>query len=211
MVLLGSALRSTVWLHDAALDPPRNGFVEDIYYPTGMRLDDLLMGVMLATLRVYRAPTWARLQWHVNAILFGGLVISTLALRLFRDRTGLLANALGWLLLSFGFGLLVFAAAERRSVIGRWRVPGAGWIAAIAYSLYLSHKMAFHLVHETFATPLRGQGVLMFALYAMAVLLLGASLHYLVERPFLQLRERRQVGRVAAQLAAAMQPGVRSA
>ena len=205
VMVLGIALRSAVWLHDAALDPPRNWFVEDIYYPTWMRLDGLLIGVMLATLRVYRASVWERLQRHANAILFGGVLTCGLALWLFRDRTGLLANALGWPLLSFGFGLLVFAAAERHSLIGRWKLPGAGWVAAISYSLYLSHKIAFHLVQETFATPLRGHGALLFALYALAVLLLGTGLHYLVERPFLQLRERRQAARVATRSAAAVQ------
>jgi peptidoglycan/LPS O-acetylase OafA/YrhL len=37
---------------------------------------------------------------------------------------------------------------------------------------------------------LQGQRALAFATYALAVLLLGAALHYLVERPFLRLRER---------------------
>ncbi|EIL98772.1 acyltransferase 3 [Rhodanobacter thiooxydans LCS2] len=48
-------------------------------------------------------------------------------------------------MLSFGFGLLVFAGADRHSLIGRWRVPGAGWLAAVSYTLYLSHKIALHL------------------------------------------------------------------
>jgi len=34
--------------------------------------------------------------------------------------------------------------------------------------------------------------VLMFLSYALAVLLLGALLHYSVERPFLRWRDRRQ-------------------
>ena len=191
IVVFGIALRSAVWLHDTALDPPRNWFVEDIYFPTWMRLDGLLMGVVLATLRVYRPCTWARLQRHANKLLLGGVAVWCLALWLFRDRTGLLANALGWPLLSFGFGLLVFAAADRRSLIGRWRVPGAGWLAAISYSLYLSHKIALHLVQVTLAAPLRDHGVLAFATYALAVLLLGAALHYGVERPCLRWRDRR--------------------
>ena len=37
---------------------------------------------------------------------------------------------------------------------------------------------------------MQGQRALAFATYALAVLLLGAALHYLVERPFLRLRER---------------------
>ena len=38
------------------------------------------------------------------------------------------------------------AGADCRSIIGRWPLPGAGWIATISYSLYLSHKIIFHLV-----------------------------------------------------------------
>ena len=191
VVLLGIGLRSGVWLHDSAIDPRRNWFIEDIYYPSWMRLDGLLMGVMLATLQVYRPHLWARLQARSNTCLLGGVTVSCLAFWLFRDRTGLLANAIGWPLLSFGFGLLVFAAADCRSLVGRWRIPGVGWIAAISYSLYLSHKIAFHLVQEAIVPSIHGSGGLQFATYALATLLLGAVLHYLVERPFLRWRDRR--------------------
>jgi peptidoglycan/LPS O-acetylase OafA/YrhL len=187
VVMFGIALRTTVWLHDTAMDPPRNWFLEDIYYPTWTRLDGLLMGIMLAALRVYRPHAWTRLQARSNVALW-----------LFRDRAGLLANALGWPLLSFGFGLLVFAGADRRSLLGRWRLPGAGWLAGISYSLYLSHKIAFHVVLTTFGTQLQGYGVIAFVTYAVAILLLGAALHYLVERPCLHLRERRAMRRTSA-------------
>jgi len=123
-------------------------------------------------------------------VLLGGVAVSCLAFWLFRERTGLLANALGWPLLSFGFGLLVFAGADRHSLVGRWRVPGAGRLAAVSYSLYLSHKIAFHLVQVTFGAALQGQRALAFATYALVALLLGTALHYLVERPCLRLRER---------------------
>jgi Predicted acyltransferases len=194
VVVLGVALRTTVWLHDTAMNPPRNWFLEDIYYPTWMRLDGLLMGITLAALRVYRPSAWARLQVRSNVVLLGGLGVSCFALWLFRDRTGLLANALGWPLLSFGFGLLVFAGADRQSLLGRCRLPGAGWIAGISYSLYLSHKIAFHVVQATFGASLQGHGAIAFAMYALAVLLLGAALHYLVERPCLRWRDRRKAG-----------------
>ncbi len=190
VLLVGLVLRTTIWLHGASLDPPRNWFVEDIYYPTWTRLDGLLMGVGLATLRVYRADVWSRLQAHANIVLFTGLMVLALALWLFRDRTGLLGNSIGWPVLSFGLALLVFAAAERNSIIGRWRIPGAGWIAAISYSLYLSHKIAFHVVQTQLGAIIEGRGLLAFAVYAMATLLLGAALHYAVELPFLRRRDR---------------------
>jgi len=191
VVMLGIALRGATWLHYAAINPPRNWFIEELYYPTWMRLDGLLMGVMLAAFRVWRPQLWSRLQLRSNACLFGGLAVCCLAFWLFRERTGLLANTFGWPLLSFGFGLLVFAGADRHSLIGRWRVPGAGWIAAISYSLYLSHKIAFHVVQATLAPSMQSSGVRAFVTYALAALLLGAALHYLVERPFLRWRDQR--------------------
>ena len=69
--------------------------------------------------------------------------------------------------------------------------PGAGWLAGVSYSLYLSHKIAFHLLQTTLASSLREHALLAFAIYALAALLLGATLHYLVEWPCLKLRERR--------------------
>ena len=191
VVILGIALRAATWLHYAAIEPPRNWFIEELYYPTWMRLDGLLMGVMLAALRVYRPQIWASLQLRSNACLLGGVAVCCFALWLFRQRTGLLANTFGWPLLSFGFGLLVFAGADRNSLIGRWRVPGVGWIAAISYSLYLSHKIAFHVVHVALAPSIQDSDVLLFLAYALATLLLGAALHYLVERRFLRWRDRR--------------------
>ena len=150
-----------------------------------------------------QAGRWARLQMRAGAVLVAGIAISGLALWLFRDRTGLLANALGWPVLSFGIGLLVFAAADRSSLIGRRAVPGAGWLAGISYSLYLSHKIAFHLVQVHLAPALQGHGLLLFAVYGLSAVLLGASLHYLVERPFLKLRERRLALTTSVQTAVA--------
>lgn len=190
IVIVGMALRCGVWLHDAALDPPRNWFIEDLYYPTWMRLDGLLAGVVLAVVRVYLPQTWSRWQARPNTFLFAGLAMSTLALWMFADRTGLLANTLGWPVLSAGFGLLVVAGSATRGLLGGWRMPGAEWVATISYSLYLSHKIAFHLAHEFIAPVAPRAGPLLFLVYAAAALLLGASLHYLVERPFLRWRDR---------------------
>lgn len=192
MVAVGIALRSGAWLHDAALAPPRNWFVEDIYYPTWNRLDGLLAGVMLAALKTFHPQRWAWLAGHANRMLLLGLATFGLALWLFRDRVGLLGNSIGWPVLSAGLAMLVFAGAQRASWIGRRSIPGIGWLAAASYSLYLSHKIVFHLVQTSLGEVLAGRGMLAFAVYAIATLLGGAALHYAVERPFLRLRERRR-------------------
>lgn len=107
---------------------------------------------------------------------------------LFRERTGLLGNAVGWPVLSLGLALLVLAGTATDSALGRRRVPGAAWLAAISYSMYLTHKAMFHVTQGWFDATLEGRGVLAFAVYGTVALAAGALLHYVVERPFLQLR-----------------------
>ncbi|MFT3763880.1 MAG: acyltransferase [Pseudoxanthomonas sp.] len=201
VVLGGVALRSGIWLHDHAVDPGfdlRNWFLEDIYYPTWNRLDGLLMGVMLAAWKTFRPQAWARARAHANAFGLAGIAVMALALWLFRDRGGLLVNVVGWPVLSAGMALLVFAGAGRDSLIGRWRVPGAGWLAAISYSLYLVHKAVYHVVQAQWGDALAGGGFVAFCAYGIAAIAAGALLHYAVERPFLRLRVACDGGRSRA-------------
>jgi len=192
LVFAGVALRSSVWLHNMASDPSleRNWFVEDIYYPTWNRLDGLLCGVALAAWKVFHPQGWANARRYSNVSLLVGLAVMALALGLFQDRIGLLANAIGWPVLSAGLGLLVFAGAGRDSLIGRWKVPGAEWLAAASYSLYLVHKALYHVVQAQWGDQLAGKGLFAFFAYGFAALAAGAVLHYTVERPLLRLRDQ---------------------
>ncbi len=193
VVVAGVVLRGALWLHYSAQPTTTNWFIERIYFPTWTRLDGLLAGVLLAVLRVFRAQAWERMQPHANHMLAAGIVLWAIALGLFGNRVGLLANTLGWPVLALAVSLVVFAATNERSLIGRLRLPGAGWLASISYSLYLIHKIAFHLVQVSIAPVLEGHPWVTFMTYAASALVLGAALHYAVERPFLRLRDRRRV------------------
>lgn len=194
VVLGGVALRTGIWLYDSETEGPvgasaRRWFAEDIYFPTWTRLDGLVAGVVLASLKTFRAQWWRRAQGYANLALLAGLCALGLAMWLFRQRTGLLANAVGWPVLSAGFALLVFAGAARSSWIGRRTIPGVAWLAAASYSLYLVHKGIFHVVDESAGELLAGRSLIAFAVYAFAALSAAALLHYGVEQPFLRLRD----------------------
>ena len=189
IVASGMLLRAYAARHD--LD-----YLENIYYPTYTRLDGLLAGVTLAAIQAYRPGAWGFLQRNSNILTLSGLAAVGMAIWLFRDRT-FVPSVYGFPLLSFGLALLVAAGAARQGW-GRWRVPGAGWIAAMSYSLYLSHKLALHAVARWLAAHPAVHGGAAFALYATAITLLGFLLHYGVEKPFLRLRDRRAASRVPA-------------
>ncbi|MFD0739866.1 acyltransferase family protein [Lysobacter koreensis] len=204
LVVAGVVLRGAVWLHYTALDPDRNWFVEDIFYPTWSRLDGLLAGVMLATVAAFRPAWWERLLARGNSFLLLGLLGMALAFWLFRDRTGLLGNTIGWPLLSAAIACLVVAGISTTSWISRFSWPGVGWIAAASYSLYLSHKLVFVAVERGSGEWLQGRGLLAFLVYAAATAFGGAALYYGVERPFLRLRERRRRHLIGVPLPAAI-------
>jgi len=191
----GIALRSFIWLHwmqpvqGADNNQFNTVFLENIYYPSYSRLDGLLAGVVLAAVQVWRPNRWARMQAKGHLLMLAGLVVVATAMWIFTDREGFVATSIGYPLLSLGLALLVCAASGTQSWLGRWRVPGAGWLAATSYSMYLSHKAIFHLVQKALAAYPQVHGLAAFACYALATLLAGALLHYAVERPFLRLRD----------------------
>ena len=200
LVLMGIALRTLAWTRGMQVDPDmatRNWFVEDIYYPTWCRLDGLLCGISLAAWQTLRPLSWQAAQRHAHVSLVAGLLVMALSFWLFRDRVGLLANAIGWPVLSVGLGLLVFAAAGKDSLLGR-RLPLVGglvsglygWLAAISYSLYLVHKGLYHVVQARWGEQLAGTGWLAVLVYGGTAVLAGAALHYAVERPGLRWRSR---------------------
>ena len=198
ILVMGMALRGYLWLHfvarapfDLAAEPRSGAFMRLIYYPTGTRLDGLLMGVAAAAVRAFRPAAWARLTARPNLLLGAGLLGVVASTVFFRDQiAGFWPTVLGFPLLSFCIALVVIAGAESRSLIGRYRVPGAGALATGAYRLYLSHKAIFHWVQLAaphLPAPLQSVA---FALALLAALGVGAALYWLVERPFLKLRNR---------------------
>jgi len=201
VLLVGMAVRGYFWLHGVGGDPfdpaPRlNAFnyMTRIYYPTWSRLDGLLAGVVLAAIETFRPLWWARLAARPNALLAlsVGLVGATTVF--FHEfYAAFLPTVFGFPLLALSMALLVAVGAQRRSLLGRYAIPGAAPLAAVAYSLYLSNKIVFHAVGAiSHDWPAQFQ-TFSLAVGLAAALAAGAALYWLVERPFLRLRDRLRV------------------
>jgi peptidoglycan/LPS O-acetylase OafA/YrhL len=198
ILLGGMALRGFVWLHDLApirsvTHGPGNfwqRYQERIYYPTWNRLDGLLGGVVLAAIAAFRPSLWQALMRQANLIGAGALTCLAVAIWIFGDQASLIATVIGFPLLSLGMTGLVAWGAGPSGLLGRRPVPGAGAVAAMAYSLYLTHKQIYHMVHVAVGTGLDNRPVIAFGVYTFAALAGGALLYWTVERPFLRLREK---------------------
>jgi peptidoglycan/LPS O-acetylase OafA/YrhL len=197
VVVGGMLLRAGLWLHEVAPvwandDGPRSTpqFMERIYYPTWCRLDGLTGGVIVAAVRAFKPKLWEALGRRANLFLAAGAAVVGVCIWLFHDQRAFWPSVVGYPLLSLGMASLVFAGANANSLIGRWRIPGAGAIAAMAYSLYLTHKETYHMVHVLWGDALAKDGPLAFAVYAGAAFAVGALLYVTFERPALILRDR---------------------
>jgi peptidoglycan/LPS O-acetylase OafA/YrhL len=171
-------------------------YVERIYYPTYSRLDGLLAGIALASVKVFRPAWWDWMVRRANSLLLVGAVLSGTAIGIFWDRfssdTGAAAasSVIGFPLLSLGFALWVPGAADARCWLGRLRIPGMRWIATLAFSLYLTHKEVAHVVHDALPGLMNAKDWRCVPVYAASCLAAAAVLYYAVERPFLRLRDR---------------------
>ncbi|MBU2181183.1 MAG: acyltransferase [Gammaproteobacteria bacterium] len=196
MLIAGMLLRSWLWQHQ--VEPflhIRTGegnflirYIENIYNPTYCRLDGLLAGVMLATVKGFRPVWWSWAMERPTWFFSSGLLGAVAALSL--PAPGYLSAVFGFPLLSFSLAAIVLAAASPHSGFGRWRMPGAAPVAIMAFSLYLSHKMVYYLINTYVVQYLPDSNIVRVGLYLGAALTAGAFLYLSVERPGLKLRDR---------------------
>ncbi|HEV2594489.1 MAG TPA: acyltransferase [Sphingomicrobium sp.] len=198
LIAAGIVVRAFLWLALVAKSPFDPGSVSNwqtyvtlIYRPTWSRLDGLLAGVALAALKTFRPLLWARFVSRPNLILAGGVAGIGLAISLFSSSLSpVVSAAFGFPLLSASGALIVAAASTGCGAIGKIRVPGGQALATGAYSLYLTHKLAFHATQVWIAPALGVSEAGALALALIAAILLATILYWTVERPFLMLRER---------------------
>ena len=194
VLCFGIAIRAYIYIH--RLKPLINTdpdsfvlfYIEKIYYPTYTRLDGLLVGVALATIKTFRPVWWQRALAHGHAITLAGLGISAFAIWLFHDRFGFTASILGFPLLALGFGLLLVASVSPVSLLSKAR--GFGFIATLAYSMYLTHKEIINLDHKYLLRYMGPSDWMVLLVYFATSFLAATVLYFAVERPFLRLREK---------------------
>jgi peptidoglycan/LPS O-acetylase OafA/YrhL len=70
-------------------------------------------------------------------------------------------------------------------------IPGAAFLATVAYSVYLSHKLLIHwMVRFGAAHSIAETSVAGYLVMLSSILFAGSALFFAVERPFLQVRQR---------------------
>jgi len=166
------------------------GFQAWIYYPTWTRLDPLVYGVALAAIEKFRPTWWQRITNCAPWLWLPALGLIAYALYLGEtENLTIVACVCQFPLIAVGMAALLVCAVSPRLPLCRVAIPGAAFIASIAYSAYLIQKLiingveqfcANHNIDLTCALALLG--------VELCVYVVATILFLTVERPFLQLR-----------------------
>jgi peptidoglycan/LPS O-acetylase OafA/YrhL len=199
----GMLLRAVLWIpigEAAAADATYEfspAYLEAIYYPTYCRLDGLLFGVLLAAYRCFHPEHWKRYA-DPRLTLSVGLVCILAACCLFHfpsarfvggPSLSFLGAVFGYPLFALGCACLLSASLNWERFFPNWRVPGAATVAMISYSLYLSHKLTSHAT-QLLLSPESLTGLPGLVIYYASGIAVGALIWWLIEQPFLRLRDR---------------------
>ena len=194
IVVGGIALRAFLAAQNPSIDGGVSfrGFQAWIYYPTWTRLDSLVFGVVLVAIEKFRPNWWQRLINCTHWLWLPALGLIAYALYL-GETDNLTVSACVWQfpLIAVGMAALLVCALSPRLPLCRVAIPGAAFIASIAYSAYLIQKLVINAV-EQFCTSHNIQPTSALALVGVELCVYATAtlLFLLVERPFLQLRKR---------------------
>lgn len=162
-----------------------------IYYPTYAHLDGLLTGICIAGLFQFRPQAKERITKYGNWLLLPGLALLTAAYFLFLDSSSFVTSVIGFPLVAIAFGCIVIASLSPSCFLYRMSTRFTGIVATLSYSIYLSHKGVVHLTQQ-WVKPwgIAPDSNWMMLICAISVVLAALLMHYIVEKPFLKLRDR---------------------
>jgi len=197
LFVAGFFIRAWGWAHFVAPlvgqdDPgPVLAWYKWIYYPTYNRLDGLLTGIAIAAVFQYRPALKEKLTRHGNVMLLLGLALITGAYFLCnKEMVTRNTTVIGFPLISIAFGVMVIAALSPSCILYKLPARGTGLIATLSYSIYLSHKGVVHLTQLWLGKWVEPNGLGMFVICTGMVVLAALVLRWVIEKPFLRLRDR---------------------
>ncbi|MEH3114346.1 acyltransferase family protein [Pedobacter terrae] len=155
----------------------------NIYYPTHTRLDGLAIGVLIGAL--FQASTFKMMiNRNGNLLLFIGTIATTFSLWFCNDFYSQHASLFGFTLVAVSYGILVTGAISGNSFLSRKSNRITTQLAALSYSVYLSHKIVIHLVQLFFGKiKIPASNTIGLLICFTFCILAGLFYRYCIERP----------------------------
>jgi peptidoglycan/LPS O-acetylase OafA/YrhL len=197
LLAVGITARAWLWSrHGLEATGRMDGYYPHIYYATLCRFDEFLPGIAVALLKNFHPQAWRKVQAHGQALLVAaiaavGAMLYGVHSHYYVDGVGygFFMTVFGYSLMAMAFALLLMAALSPTSWLHRVRIPGAATVALWSYSIYLTHK-AVGFVVKGQAAPFGLSPLVVLLVTGVLSLAVGGALYWLVEKPFMALRQR---------------------
>ena len=161
-----------------------------IYYPTFNRLDAIVIGICIAYISAYLPTLKLRIEKYTNLVLATGFVLITAAWFLCADPYTFTASIFGFPLIALAYGFMVMAGSYGGNLLNKYTSRVTSVIAALSYSIYLTHKAAIHFAQglsEKFG--MERDSTSMFFLCIIVSIVMAIILRLVIELPFLKIRK----------------------
>jgi len=195
LFVAGFAVR--IWSWDTLLLPilnsPKfsNTWAMYIYYPTYTRIDGLLVGVSIAGIFTFYPNIKTRIDKYGNSFLVGGILVLIASAFLCSDETTFAASVYGFPLVALGYGGVVAGAVCSSCILYKFKSKITAGLATLSYSIYLIHKIMITVAQNVFGQlGVDKNSNLMFVIGIVSSLIGALLLRYLVEKPFLRIRDK---------------------
>lgn len=162
-----------------------------IYYPTYNRLDGILAGVSIAATVKFRPIFWSKMSAYGHVFIIIGLAILTGAYYLCYEQQTFNASIFGFPLIAVGYASLLMGAISPGSFLYKWNSTLSSLIASLSYAIYLTHKGVIHITHQ-FLNEYNLNDNFLLIICIATCLIAGMLLHFIIEKPFMQLRSKIQ-------------------
>jgi peptidoglycan/LPS O-acetylase OafA/YrhL len=172
------------------------------YFPTHIRIDALLFGVVLAHIATFSPGLWTRLLAWKWALMATGIVLISPMLFLDHNENAFVWTG-GFSLLYLGYGSLMIAMLAVKPGVGwdgRLLVSPVGrflsWMGLYSYGIYLWHvdlaarPVAIHLQGLWMRMPLGMGWAAAMVTFMVVAVLAGVVMTMLIEWPFMALRSK---------------------
>lgn len=197
LLVLGITARAILWFSYGLIEFGQlDAYQPNIYYSTLCRFDEFLPGIAVAMLKNFHPRAWQRIMVYGHSLFATGLAATALMLfcayRFYYIKDygyGFFMTVLGYSLIAMVFAVLVAAVLSPTSLLQRVRIPGAYHLALWSYSIYLSHKAVGNILQQ-YAKQYALSPSLMLLSVTTASIGVGVLLYKLVEKPFMDMRER---------------------
>jgi len=160
-----------------------------IYYPTHTRLDGLAIGVLIGYLFSFSQKFRVAVDRYGNPLLLIGMLAVGFSLWFCKDQVSENTSFFGFTLVAISYGILVLGSISKSSVLSKRKYRITSQLAALSYSIYLSHKGIIHMVQWLLKKgDISTSGNVALFICFTACIITGLFYRLAIEKPFDQVK-----------------------